>query len=119
MARLGIREFDAGPMWDVAESMTNLFNGSDLRGKFDELQTKKTNNKRGRNTWQEEQSGGQGELYYRNISTALKRVMKDSQFIYALKWGHRWCNSREVRLRLEDTWQVEPDWTFFYDENCW
>ncbi|CAF9930610.1 MAG: hypothetical protein GOMPHAMPRED_005686 [Gomphillus americanus] len=66
MAGLEVREVDTGPVWDIAESISNLrsfFDGSDLREILDELQAKKVKNKRGRNTWQEEQSGGQGEPY--------------------------------------------------------
>lgn len=76
------------------------------------LQTRKNNDIRGRNYWQAEQTGGQGEPFYRDAEGFDRAVKMGIQFgrdMMAEKWGHRGCDLRANGLGKGDEWRVERD----------
>jgi hypothetical protein len=75
----------------------------------------KKEDKRGRNTWQATQTGGQGEPYYRDpegFEKAILMTIEAGREIIAEKWGHRGCNIKDTGLKPGDAWRVEHDHDF-------
>ncbi|ESZ92042.1 hypothetical protein SBOR_7572 [Sclerotinia borealis F-4128] len=73
----------------------------------------KNNDQRERNSWQQRQSGGHGELFYRDprgFEQALEILIRSGDEIYLEKWGHIGFDLRESGLKLDDAWMVEHDW---------
>lgn len=70
---------------------------------------------RDRNTWQTGQRGGQGEPFYyhsRGIAEGIEVMTEAGREVYRRKWGHENCNLLgETKLRLEDAWLVEKDFS--------
>lgn len=81
----------------------------------DDLQRKKQENKSGRNFWQAQQMGGQGEPFYRDplgFDQAIMMSNENGQDIMGEKWGHQGCNIRGYGLNIQDQWRVEHDGDF-------
>jgi hypothetical protein len=84
-----------------------------LTSTLDGMQRWKNENEMGRNFWQGQQQGGQGEPFYvdsRGFEEAIQMWIANGKAIYAEKWGHRDCNLREVGLGFNDAWQMAHDW---------
>lgn len=67
----------------------------------------------GRNFWQNRQSGGMGEPYYRDavgFETGLQMMIELGRAVYAEKWGHKDCGLLEFGRKAGDEWRVEHDW---------
>lgn len=84
----------------------------DLLAHLHTLQTRKNNDIRGRNYWQAEQTGGQGEPFYRDaegFDRAVKMGIEFGRDVMSEKWGHRGCDLRANGLKEGDEWRVERD----------
>lgn len=76
------------------------------------MQEEKAHGAEERNAWQYQQTGGQGEPFYRDpqgFETALQMAIKNGVETYNEKWGHNGCNLNDAGLKVEDAWQVEHD----------
>lgn len=81
----------------------------------DDLQNQKQNREGGRNFWQAQQMGGQGEPFYRDplgFDQAIMMSNENGQDIMGEKWGHQGCNIRGYGLDLHHQWRVEHDGDF-------
>ena len=81
----------------------------------------KNEDPRGRNYWQAQQQGGQGEPFYRDsagFEKALWMTIALGRKIYSEKWGHRDCDLAEMGLKPGDAWRVEKDgdWNLAVDK---
>jgi hypothetical protein len=114
-----------------APTQTNGFEGLDGRSIYDDISTSigyfrllvdmamamnahKHADKRGRNTWQSSQHGGQGEPYYYDAAgfqRGLDLWTEAGREVFRQKWGERECDWAEgTRLRIGDQWRVERSW---------
>ncbi|KAF7865376.1 hypothetical protein EAF04_006353 [Stromatinia cepivora] len=62
----------------------------------------------GRNKWQHQQSGGQGEPYYRNadgFEKAIQLTIGLGRRVYLEKWGTLECKLIENGVALDDEWK--------------
>lgn len=76
------------------------------------MEVSKGQSRRGRNTWQARQSGGEGDPFYRDsagFDKAIQMTIDFGRAVYAEKWGHRDCNIGEMGLVASDAWRVEHD----------
>lgn len=67
----------------------------------------------GRNTWQHQQSGGQGEPYYRNadgFEKAIQMTITLGRAVYLEKWGTLECGLIGSGVTMEDEWRVR-EWS--------
>ncbi|CAK7215921.1 hypothetical protein SBRCBS47491_002652 [Sporothrix bragantina] len=67
----------------------------------------------GRNAWQQQQQGGQGEPFYRDpagFEAGLQKHIAVGRQVYAEKWGHRGCDLHGMGIRTDDAWHLERDW---------
>lgn len=65
-----------------------------------------------RNHWQAQQTGGQGEPFYRDsagFNEAIQITIEHGRRIYREKWGHRDCDIVAMGLKPMDAWRVEHD----------
>ncbi|KAM3084622.1 hypothetical protein ACMFMG_001273 [Clarireedia jacksonii] len=63
----------------------------------------------GRNTWQRQQTGGQGEPFYKNpdgFETAIQMTINFGRSVYYEKWGTYDCGLIARGLTKEDEWKV-------------
>ena len=73
----------------------------------------KTHGKEERNSWQQKQTGGQGDPFYRDprgFAEAMEMMIANGVQTYQEKWGHKDCGLRGAGLKPEDAWMVEHDW---------
>lgn len=66
-----------------------------------------------RNSWQNQQAGGQGEPFYRDpagFSEGLEMLIANGVATYQAKWGHKDCNLVGAGLKPSDAWMVQKDW---------
>jgi hypothetical protein len=91
------------------EDQRNSTHWHDLQAKLKAMQIHK--NKGGpRNRWQEQQTGGQGEPYYRDLDGFIEGLeinIKAGVNVYRAKWGSRKCGLKGDGLKLEDAWKVK------------
>jgi len=83
-----------------------------LKQIIEDKQREKGEDPRGRNYWQAQQQGGQGEPFYRDsagFERALWMTISLGRKIYSEKWGHRDCDLGAVGLKPSDAWRVEKD----------
>ena len=70
--------------------------------------------KRGRNTWQLGQHGGQGEPFYypaEGTARGIELLTELGYKLYSEKWGHKDCELiTKAHLSFDDMWRVEKDW---------
>ncbi|KAF7959664.1 hypothetical protein EAE96_001279 [Botrytis aclada] len=62
----------------------------------------------GRNTWQRQQSGGQGEPYYRNadgFEKAVQMTIALGRGVYLEKWGTLECKLVKSGVTMDDEWK--------------
>ncbi|KAF7881796.1 uncharacterized protein EAF02_006484 [Botrytis sinoallii] len=62
----------------------------------------------GRNTWQHQQSGGQGEPYYRNadgFEKAVQMTITLGRGVYLEKWGTLECGLIKSGVTMDDEWK--------------
>ncbi|TGO85731.1 hypothetical protein BPOR_0369g00010 [Botrytis porri] len=62
----------------------------------------------GRNTWQHQQSGGQGEPYYRNadgFEKAIQMTVALGRGVYLEKWGTLECKLVKSGVTMDDQWK--------------
>ncbi|TEY39399.1 hypothetical protein BOTCAL_0459g00050 [Botryotinia calthae] len=62
----------------------------------------------GRNTWQHQQSGGQGEPYYRNadgFEKAVQMTITLGRGVYLEKWGTLECGLIRSGVTMDDEWK--------------
>lgn len=101
----------ASSAWGIEDDMASPAY-KDLLTHLHTLQTRKNNDIRGRNYWQAEQTGGQGEPFYRDaegFDRAVKMGIEFGRNVMSEKWGHRGCDLRANGLRGGDEWRVERD----------
>ncbi|KAJ4415482.1 hypothetical protein N0V85_002706 [Neurospora sp. IMI 360204] len=83
----------------------------------DDMYHYKHGGKRGRNTWQLGQRGGQGEPFYYNaegLAKGIELITETGKEVYRNKWGHRDCDLiTKAGLSFDDQWMVEKDWGRF------
>jgi len=80
---------------------------------LDEVQQVKSQHEGGRNFWQGNQAGGQGEPFFTDpegFNIAIKMTIEHGKAVYKEKWGHDGCDLRKSGLGPEDAWRVEHDW---------
>ncbi|PQE25173.1 glycosyl transferase family 8 protein [Rutstroemia sp. NJR-2017a BVV2] len=64
----------------------------------------------GRNTWQRQQTGGQGEPYYKNpdgFEKAIQMTIDFGRSVYFEKWGTYDCTLVAKGVTKEDEWKVK------------
>lgn len=128
-ARMAMKQYSrdtyfAGPVWDIGSLLEDLAifyrvgdgrNSTtfhDLKSKFDQMPRIKNDGSLGpRNRWQWMQTGGQGDLYYRDMDgfgEALEITVQAGIKAYGAKWGHaEGCNLLNKGLKAEHAWLVE------------
>jgi hypothetical protein len=80
---------------------------------LDRMQGSKAEGKRGRNTWQGRQMGGEGDPFYRDsegFEQAIQMTIGHGRAVFSEKWGHRDCDIVAMGLKPKDAWMVEHDW---------
>jgi hypothetical protein len=80
---------------------------------LDDMFRSKADSKRGRNTWQSRQMGGQGDPFYRDsegFEEAVQMTITHGRAVFSEKWGHRDCDIVAMGLKPDDAWKVEHDW---------
>ena len=79
-----------------------------------QMRDAKNSGRKGRNTWQTRQTGGEGEPYYRDpqgFEDSLNMLIEHGRGVYAEKWGHRECDIINAGiLDQKDAWKVLHDW---------
>ncbi|KAL3422995.1 hypothetical protein PVAG01_04742 [Phlyctema vagabunda] len=78
-----------------------------------QMQTAKATGKKGRNTWQTRQRGGEGDPYYRDaqgFEDSITMAIEHGRRVYREKWGHRDCDLINSGLHADDAWRVLHDW---------
>ncbi|KAK3955241.1 hypothetical protein QBC32DRAFT_367995 [Pseudoneurospora amorphoporcata] len=82
----------------------------------EEMYHYKHDSKRGRNTWQLGQQGGQGEPFYypaAGIAKGIELLTETGYKVYREKWGHKDCDLiTKGHLSFDDQWKVKKDWWF-------
>ncbi|PQE05639.1 glycosyl transferase family 8 protein [Rutstroemia sp. NJR-2017a BBW] len=75
----------------------------------DLVQNKYSTGADGRNTWQRQQTGGQGEPYYKNpdgFEKAIQMTINFGRSVYLEKWGTYDCALVAKGVTKEDEWKV-------------
>lgn len=79
-----------------------------------QMRDAKNSGRKGRNTWQTRQMGGEGEPYYRDpqgFEDSLNMLIEHGRGVYAEKWGHKECDIINAGiLDPQDAWKVQHDW---------
>lgn len=81
-----------------------------LQEQLQAMQEEKVHGALARNSWQTQQTGGQGEPYYRDIAgfeEALEITIKAGEAVYRRKWGTGRCDLIKAGLKEGDEWTVE------------
>lgn len=107
----------ARPLDDLSILYPNPSNPSELNSqRYKELKTKlegymsekhRNKGKKGRNTWQGIQRGGEGEPFWRDpkgFDEALDMIIDRGREIYRMKWGIRECNLMNWGRKKGDEW---------------
>lgn len=72
----------------------------------------KNTRKEGRNFWQGEQMGGQGEPFYRDplgFEQSVYMTIEYGRDIMGEKWGHNGCGFKHAGLDTDDQWRVQHE----------
>jgi len=85
----------------------------DLIDTMDRMQGSKNSGER--NVWQAQQTGGQGEPFYRDsagFDQAIQITIEHGRHVFSEKWGHRDCDIVKMGLKPMDAWKVvhDGDW---------
>lgn len=95
------------PTEDDLERWRKLLHNGEAMSRY------KHDSKRGRNTWQTGQRGGEGEPFYYpadGLVEGIDRATEMGKEVFARKWGHRGCDLIEgAGLKFKDQWLVEKD----------
>lgn len=79
-----------------------------------QMRDAKNSGRKGRNSWQTRQSGGEDEPYYRDpqgFEDSLNMLIEHGRGVYAEKWGHKDCDIINAGiLDPKDAWKVQHDW---------
>lgn len=84
-----------------------------LLSTLDEMQRNKNEDKNGRNTWQAQQRGGQGEPFYRDaegFNKGIEMTMELGRRVFEEKWGRGRCDIRDAGMVEGDAWRVIGGW---------
>lgn len=85
----------------------------DIIQKLDDMGHAKSSREGGRNTWQAQQKGGQGEPFYRDsdgFEKGIQMTMDLGRDVFVEKWGRGGCDLRDAGLKEGDAWRVVKDW---------
>ncbi len=84
-----------------------------LLSTLEEMQRNKNEDKNGRNTWQAQQRGGQGEPFYRDaegFNKGIEMTMDLGRRVFEEKWGRGRCDIRDAGMVEGDAWRVIGEW---------
>lgn len=107
------KEGSTVPTVSAKAAQLNSAKYKELLQKLDDMQRAKAEDKGGRNTWQAQQKGGQGEPFYRDsdgFERAVWMWMDFGRSVFAEKWGRGPCDIRDAGLGEDDAWRVVLDW---------
>ena len=98
---------------DTSNVQKNSPKYRDIVQKLDDMGHAKSSREGGRNTWQAQQKGGQGEPFYRDsdgFEKGIQMTMNLGRDVFEEKWGRGKCDLREAGMKEGDAWRVVKDW---------
>ncbi|KAF3933470.1 hypothetical protein ABW19_dt0203185 [Dactylella cylindrospora] len=115
---------DAGHIFDVASHLVDLEvlfptgpeeeldseRFKNLKLELERMMGEKQQNKKGRNTWQARQDGGQGEPFWRHpkgFERAINFWIDKGRELFNLKWGYPDCDIRAHGRKAGDEWRYK------------
>ncbi|KAF3903922.1 hypothetical protein ABW21_db0202842 [Orbilia brochopaga] len=116
------KDWDAGHIFDLAshlqdlavlypaageESALDTTRFKELKLELERMMGEKQQNKKGRNTWQAVQDGGQGEPFWRNpkgFEKAINFWIEKGRELFKLKWNYPDCDIIKAGRKAGDEW---------------